>query len=377
MKFLYIGAHDVFSRHELGFIAALNALGTVDVIALGSKVECRRVSVGSDNGVHRVTVFHIPCRELINLNICIKWIERLVGENDYHAIFATPRLPVVVARSFADKNQLVILRLWSIRATKLRDNLRFGAYEDIAIFAPSIGMNLLYLAISNYFIAIDYATFSFVSRMYPILRNRLIKLYPPYGYIPKHCSWKEDVKLPDIVDREDYVLGFTTLSKTGSYLKFEAKPHALALYQIAKKTGLDVVLAGSSLEDWQRVFPNLRPPPNLHFIGRGFSDLVVAKLYSNARLVVVPITNRNISNRLLEALFYGKPIVTSEIVRYIHPELGHGVHIFISTWDSIVDDVSKLLKKDDNIESLRQGAKKAYATLFSTKLNAETVRRML
>jgi len=374
MKFLYVGAHDVFSRHELGFIAALNALGIVDVIVLGSKVECRRVSVGSDNGVHHVTLFHIPCRDL---NTCTKWIELLVCGNDYHAIFSTPRLPVVAARLFAEKDQLVILRLWSIRAAKLRDNLRFGAYEDVAIFAPSIGMNLLYLAISNYSIAIDHATFSFASRVYPILRNRLIKLYSPYGYIPEHGSRKEDVKLPDIVDRGDYVLGFTTLSKTGSYLKFEAKPHALVLYQIAKKTGLDVVLAGSSLEDWQRVFPNLRPPPNLHFIGRGFSDLVVAKLYSRAKLVVIPITNRNISNRLLEALFYGKPIVTSEIVRYIHPELRHGVHIFISTWDSIVNDVAKLLKKDDDIESLGQGARKAYTTLFSTKLNAEIVKRML
>ena len=377
MKFLYIGAHDVFARHELGFIAALNTLGTVDVIVLGSKVDYRRVHVGSDNGVHSITVFHIPCRGLSNLNICTKWIERLVGGGNYHAIFATPRLPVVVARSFADKDQLVILRLWSIRAAKLRDNLRFGAYEDIAIFAPSIGMNLLYLAISNCSIAIDYATFSFALKMYPILRNRLTKLYPPYGYIPEHGGQKEDVELPDIVDRGDYILGFTTLSKTGSYLKFEAEPHALVLYQIAKKTGLDVVLAGSSLEDWQRVFPNLKPLPNLHFAGRGFSDLVVAKLYSKAKLIVISITNRNISNRLLEALFYGKPIVTSEIVRYIHPELRYGVHIFISTWDSIVDDVVKLLKKDENLESLGQGARRAYATLFSTKLNAEIVKRML
>ena len=54
-----------------------------------------------------------------------------------------------------------------------------------------------------------------------------------------------------------------------------------------------------------------------------------------------------------------------------------GVHIFISTWDSIVNDVVKLLKKDENLESLGQGARKAYATLFSTKLNAEIVKRML
>jgi len=32
MKFLYIGSNDLFSRHELGFLAALRTLGSVDVI---------------------------------------------------------------------------------------------------------------------------------------------------------------------------------------------------------------------------------------------------------------------------------------------------------------------------------------------------------
>jgi len=36
--------------------------------------------------------------------------------------------------------------------------------------------------------------------------------------------------MPEVVERGDYVLGFTALSKTGPYLKFEAKPHAAILY---------------------------------------------------------------------------------------------------------------------------------------------------
>jgi len=38
MKFLVIGTNVVFSRHELGFISALNMLGKVDVIVLTSEV---------------------------------------------------------------------------------------------------------------------------------------------------------------------------------------------------------------------------------------------------------------------------------------------------------------------------------------------------
>ena len=34
MKFLYVSSGDVFSRHELGFVAALNTLSNVDVAEL-------------------------------------------------------------------------------------------------------------------------------------------------------------------------------------------------------------------------------------------------------------------------------------------------------------------------------------------------------
>lgn len=45
----------------------------------------------------------------------------------------------ILNQIFGKKNDLpVVLRLWSIRAAKLRDNLRFGAYEDILLFIPSV-----------------------------------------------------------------------------------------------------------------------------------------------------------------------------------------------------------------------------------------------
>jgi glycosyltransferase involved in cell wall biosynthesis len=100
-------------------------------------------------------------------------------------------------------------------------------------------------------------------------------------------------------------------------------------------------------------------------------------MYKNALLAVTPITNRNISNRLLEALFYGKPIVTSEISKLIHPELEHGKHLFISSWDTIVNDVIEVLKDEDLLRSLGQGAREAYDRYFSTKRNMMFVKRLL
>jgi hypothetical protein len=64
MKFLYIGSGDVFSRHELGFMAALSVLGNVDVITLGSKANVEKMKVGSDNDIWNVTFHYIPCRNM-------------------------------------------------------------------------------------------------------------------------------------------------------------------------------------------------------------------------------------------------------------------------------------------------------------------------
>jgi len=375
-RFLYIGSREVFSRHELGFIVALSDLGKVDVLVLGAKTYIHRLTVASDNSVHTVSLYEVPCSSLTRLRSCVDIASSILDTDDYNAVFATPRLPLLVAKALnTSMRRIIVLRLWSIRAAKLRDNLRFGAYEDMLLFMPSLVANFYYILSSTYSMTVDHATYTFAKKTYAFLADRVSKVYPPYGFIPRKVGVKKDV--PEIVDKGGYILGFTILAKKGAYLKFEAKPHAIVLYLLAKRAGLDVALAGSSYDDWKRVFLGIEPPRNLHIIGKGFEDDVIAKIYRNALLVVTPITNRNISNRLLEALFYGKPIITTEVVRYIHPELGHKRHVFISTWDTIVEDSIKLLKNEDMLKHLEQGAREAYNKLFATKHSVKVVKRLI
>lgn len=127
----------------------------------------------------------------------------------------------------------------------------------------------------------------------------------------------------------------------------------------------------------EEFFPSIGLPRNLHLIGRGFSDNILEILYRKAKLVIVPITNRSISNRLLEALFFEKPTITSEIASLLHPELKHERNLFISSWDNIVNDAIRLIKKEDLLESLAEGAKEAYNKMFSTKVNAIFVKNIL
>lgn len=368
MKLLYVGDKDIFSRHELGFIAALTNVGSVRVVDISSS-KGKVIELGSDSGVRTISIYPSVM------------LESLVSNCD--AIFVTPRKPLLeVLRHLLKKGEKpsVSLRLWSIRAAKLRDNLRFRAYEDILIFLPSVLANATYIAFSNFVLTVDHATYVFARKVYKLLASKIYKLYPPYGYVvadkenPVDKEIREQLK--DI--RDSYILGFTNLNKKGAYLKFEAKPHAIVFYRIAKRLReVPVVVAGSTIEDWRRVFPQIEPPKNLHLIGRGFSDNILETLYRKARSVIVPITNRNISNRFLESLFFGKPIVTSEIARLIHPELEHGRHLYISSWDRIVDDAIKVANDEYLLENLAEGAKEAYARMFSTKINVLFVEKML
>ena len=123
------------------------------------------------------------------------------------------------------------------------------------------------------------------------------------------------------------------------------------------------------------MFPYIEPPRNLHIMGRGFGDDLLEKLYRNARVVVIPITFLSISNRLLEALFYGKSTITTIYAKYLHPELIHGKHVYIT--DNFVEDIVRLLRNEYMLKVLEQGAKEAYARFFSTKHNVEVVRRLI
>jgi len=377
MKFLVIGTNVVFSRHELGFISALNMLGEVDVIVLSDELSIEVKRVGSDNGVWNVLFYRIPSCSFIEITQCRKLLSKIINIEDYDIIFTTPRLPPLLAHSFKVSNK-TILRLWSIRAAKLRDNLRFGAYEDIAIFMPSLIANMFYITYSTYAIAVDYYTYAFARKQYPIFKNKLTKIYPPYGFIIEKSGSDVFYKIYEVIDKGEYVLGFTTLTGPLTQQKFEARPHAIILYQIAKSMpNINVILAGSTYEDWKHAFPQLKPLKNLYIIGRGFKDDVIAELYKKAKLVIVPISNRSISNRLLEALFYGKPIITSEIVQYLHPELRHGEHVYVSSWDRIVMDSIKVLNDDYILENLAHGAQKAYNKYFSTLTNIRTISKII
>jgi glycosyltransferase involved in cell wall biosynthesis len=95
-------------------------------------------------------------------------------------------------------------------------------------------------------------------------------------------------------------------------------------------------------------------------------------------LVVIPIFSRALSNRLLEALYYGRPILTNIYAKLIFKKLEHLHHIFISdNYAEYPSIIRKLFKNEALLEELALGAKKAYNSFFSARKCGFAMKRVI
>jgi hypothetical protein len=81
---------------------------------------------------------------------------------------------------------------------------------------------------------------------------------------------------------------------------------------------------------------------------------------------------------LLEALYYGRPILTNSNAKVLHNKLEHLHHVFIS--DNYVEYpciIRRLLKNETFLEELASGAKKAYGSFFSARKCGLAMKRVI
>jgi glycosyltransferase involved in cell wall biosynthesis len=139
------------------------------------------------------------------------------------------------------------------------------------------------------------------------------------------------------------------------------------LYTIAKyNPEVNVVVLGSNEVEARESIGKTSLPPNMKFLGFIYDDMLIEHIYEYSSLVISPVFFRAVSNRILEALFYGKPILTNSYIREIFPELKHGISVYISDrYEKYPHIVRSLLNSSNTLEGLTEGAKKAWKELFS------------
>ncbi|MEM2204112.1 MAG: glycosyltransferase [Sulfolobales archaeon] len=368
MRILHVGSE---IRHELGCAASLIMQGyEVLYVHLGTTYEpLLEKTVFIDSGVVRVPMIQTThTSSLVHAILSSKkLIPTIIEKECFDIAIVTPSIPFYIAYYIARKSNIpLILRVWGIRANKLVDHIIYGKnYLELLNFYPSILHSLMQIWSSQALVVLDDSTAKFLRRL-PLFK-KLNVIYPTYAALYNNDGYISP-RVRELAENEDYVFSFVTMSKTGSVFRLEQMLFRI-LYLIAKKyPEINVIIAGGTVEEARKKFGLKLLPKNLLFAGRGLSDDELRVLYRHARLVVIPIFFRSVSNRLLEALFYGKPILTNSIAKLLHNKLKHLYHIFIlNNYLEYPNIVRKLLKDDILLEDLAWGAKEAYSSFFSAR----------
>jgi len=361
-------------RHELGCAASL-ALYGYDVTYLHVGEENTPLSIKEvtvDEGSIAVPFLSVKSPSISRLIISgNEFIPEKFRAEHFDLVVTTPLAPFYIAYRIAKKQKVpLLLRVWGVRAAKVFEHISIGRnYLEIFSFTPSLVHNLIQMIVSNAVIAMDDYTASFINKFLRVRRPYVI--YPTYAALYEEHSFHHDLPdfVKDIVEERDYIFSFVTTGKTGSVFRLEQRPLFMVVYRIAKHCPeVNVVVAGGTAEEARRKFNIHSFPKNLYFVKRGISDNTLRKLYENARLVVIPVFFRSVSNRLLEALYYGRPILTNSTAKLLHNKLEHLRHVFISDDYKDYPRIVRVLLKDDSLlEELSLGAKEAYKHYFSAR----------
>jgi len=376
LKILCIGNE---IRHELGCAASLAMLGyEVTYFHIGNEnINTGKVTVITDAGSVKMNIFRAPRCSLIYGVLHGSRISKLIAElhDNFDLVITTPSVPFYIAYHVHAMHEIpILLRIWGIRACKVFDHVIYGKnYSEIFNFAPSFAHNLLQCILSHAVIVMDDYTRKFISWLYFL--KHLYLVYPTYALIRNINDKliKEAEKIKEITEEleSNYILSIVHLRRNHRVAKISEVPLIKILYRIARYCPeINIIVAGSTLEDLRLTLGKNELPNNIYALGWIFSDEALSILYKHAKLVVVPIFYKSISNRLLEALFYGKPILTNSTAKELHNVLENLNHVLIcDDYDKYPTIIRDIIKDEDLLTSLSRGAKRAYKTFFSSKVH--------
>ncbi len=355
-------------RHELGCAASLVLQGyKVLYLHFGDRYEPQKNRyVQTDHGCVQVPVIQVPSCSLLHAALnAEKLVPEVVKNSNFELVLTTPSVPFYAARYLARQQHIpLILRVWGVRANKIVAHVIYGKnYLDLFKFYPGILHNLYQIYSSRASIVMDDSTNNFLNML--VLNKTVI--YPTYSSFYAEAGEKDFEN--NFVKPERYVLSLITFSKTGAVFRLE-KPLLNVLIKIAIECPeIKIRIIGGTREEAMARFSLSLLPENILFVGK-VSEFELRQLYLNATLVVMPLFFNSVSNRLLETLFYGKPLLTNTTSKLLHNKLEHMHHVYFSdNYDEYPNIVRKLLENVDLLDKLSSGSKEAYDRFFSVKIH--------
>jgi len=358
-------------RHGLACAASLTLRGHEVVhVQLGSNFTFKEMKVQLDTGITAVKYVEVPAlSKYTQMYIAKLILEKVCDIKSIDAIVTMPSSSFYLAYNITRRSHKpLILRVSSVGIfDRFKESITlFHWYRGALELAPAMKRLLDSIIHSNMIIAHNAFAAKFLRKICPLRKPLLI--YPTYAKIVQKDQVNSEIEKL-YLEGDSTVLGVTMVGRSGMPARHDKKILEI-LYVIAKNNpDINVIVMGSNLAEAQRSLNIFSFPSNLKFLSFIYNDTSIEHLYRLASLVIAPVFFRAVSNRILEALFYMKPILTNSYVKEIFPELEHGRNIYISDeYRKYPYLVHMLLTSHDTLEELEEGARKAWKEIFSENI---------
>lgn len=346
-------------------------------IHLGSQFVMDVLKVQLDTGIASVEYIEVPSTSTGSLEKYVKVLEQLIaekfGKSPEVVITSSSRFSFHMAQSISRMyNVPLILRISDLGAAgKFKEALSYRWYRSMLELPVALVHLEKAVVCGNMSIAHTAAIFKFLECYFP---RRSILIYPTYAkIIPKDdaASIRIINNIENSVNVDGHViLGVTMVGRRHGLAERHDERALKCLYLIAKfNPDVNVVVIGSECCNAKKVLGKCSLPTNIKFLGMIRNDLVLEHLYKKASLVVVPFFFRKtISNRLLEALFYGKPALAPIVLSEDFPWLKHYKICMFDECSKLLYLVRYILRSDDVLDCLKKSAVKAWESVLSDRI---------
>jgi hypothetical protein len=361
-------------RHEIACAAALKyyGLNVIYVHVNGdwfpNKNEMFNVKIGEK--IISVPIYNIKVNSFVNsylienkliVDLCEKFLPEI--------ILATPGFPWYIGKAISQKNKIpLIIRFWGTKIAKIFDSYKYANNRNLEFlnFFPSLLHTTFQANASNYVVNLDYLTNKWVNR---VTFRKTSLIYPSYASIITKLEY--DYLTDDVIEKlpDKFLLAFTPLDKTGIQHVLGSDLLIRLSFNVAnEENDVNVVLVGPSLNELVNRYGNkLKNKKNLFCIPFfGLNDERLEMIYKKSNLVLIPIFLSSVSNRFLEAMNYGCPIMTNSTVIKLYPELKEELNIvFNDNYLKYPSIIAKIIRDEEYVNILKRNTNNINNKLFS------------
>jgi len=229
-------------------------------------------------------------------------------------------------------------------------NVIQGLFSDKAIF-----MN-----------PVDYKIFS------KFLGRKAILIPPPYASLETDDSYHLTLSRPftfhldeALLEDGGYILSVITIARTGIGKIFEELSLHTILWLSKKCKNMRFLVVGTSSDHVKRL--GIRPGkfPNVSFLGFITCDKLYKSIIEKAAAILIPQFIPGRSNRVIEAIYYEKPFVTTPLAQRYHIGLRHRYNSLICNSGHCFIKALKEIIHGNLYDKIKNGLRVLRATYYN------------